>query len=165
MAGSLDWKKTSSLRSITRGHDNRAPWHRQALDRSGLCSAGVLSSALTPKQDRMPHAIVVDAPDPAEYHAAFSPWRLELPEGGIVEAKSAYLRHTGRSVLIEVLAVELGPAQPFFVVMEQKKNQVTVRLFPHPSPQRTPGVHAGVTKVVQDLLQIGGRVERTNLPL
>ena len=46
-----------------------------------------------------------------------------------------------------------------------KKSQVTVRLHPSPSPERTPAVQAAVARVASDLLALGGKVERSNLDL
>ena len=113
----------------------------------------------------MPHVIISDPPTPAEVQGSFTPWTERREDGRITEARAAYLRQDGRSVLIEMLCLELGPAQSFFVLVEQKKRQLTVRCFAFPSPQRTPGVQDAVARVARDVLALGGRVERTNLEL
>ncbi len=113
----------------------------------------------------MPHVVISDPPALEPFHSAFKPWKFTLEDGSIVEGKAAFLRHDHQSVLVEALAVELGPAQPFFVAIESKKRQLTVRLFPQPSPHRTPAVRAAVAKVARDVLALGGVVERTNLEL
>lgn len=113
----------------------------------------------------MPHVIIRDPPEPAAVQRAFRPWRERRADGSIVEARAAYLRQDGRSVLIEIMCLELGPAQEFFLVVEAKKRQLTVRCFEFPSPHRTPAVQFAVGRVARDVLALGGQVERTNLVL
>ncbi|MEE8142104.1 MAG: hypothetical protein V3T77_03310 [Planctomycetota bacterium] len=113
----------------------------------------------------MPHVIVCNPPNPADFYRSFRRWKKTLKDGTILEARSAYLRSDGKAVLIHGFCLELGPPTHFFVSIEAKKRQVTVRLYPHPSPPRSPGVQSVVAQVAKDLLRLGGQVERTNLKL
>ncbi len=68
-------------------------------------------------------------------------------------------------MLVQATVVELGPPTHFFVSLESKKHQVTVKLFAHPSPARTEAVQETVAQVARDFLELGGHVERTNLTI
>ncbi|MCI0651762.1 MAG: hypothetical protein L0Z55_07750 [Planctomycetes bacterium] len=111
----------------------------------------------------MPHVIIRNPPSLAEYQRAFRPLKERAADGTVLEARAAYLRQDGRVLLVEALCLELGPAQAFFIALEEKKAQVTVRCFPTPSPARTPGVKRLVRLVAEDLLRLGGEIEKTNI--
>ena len=111
----------------------------------------------------MPHAIITGGPDPIEVHQKFVPFKENRPDGTILETRSTFLRLDEQVVLIHGTSVELGPAQNFFVAVERKRKQLTVRCHPFPSPERTPGVQAVVLHVAKQVLALGGELEKTNL--
>ncbi|MGE3165229.1 MAG: hypothetical protein AB7O52_10015 [Planctomycetota bacterium] len=111
----------------------------------------------------MPHVIIGDPPDLRQYFESYVPWLERRPDGAVLQTQGAYLRQDGATLLVEALAIEVGPPMHFFITVEAKKQQVTVRCFPHPSPPRTEGVKRLVAAVAQQVLARGGRVERTNL--
>ncbi len=113
----------------------------------------------------MPHVILSPEVDPEEYFLRFEPWKEARSDGTILEVRSAYLRRDRQVVLLQAISLELGPAQHFFVAVEKKRKQVTVRCHPHPSPARTEGVKDIIAKVARDLVGQGARVEKTNLDL
>ena len=113
----------------------------------------------------MPHVIITDPPDLRDYYQQFRPWQDALEDGTRLATRAIYLRGDAEAVLVDGFCLELGPPTHFFVSIETKKQQITVRLHPHPSPPRTPGVKAVLVRVARDLLQLGGRVDRTNLDL
>lgn len=113
----------------------------------------------------MPHAIITGGPEPSEVHRAFTPFKESRPDGTILETRTSFLRLDEQVCLIHAMCVELGPAQNFFVAVERKRRQLTVRCHPFPSPERTPGVQALVGHVARQVLAIGGEVEKTNLEL
>ena len=113
----------------------------------------------------MPHAIIRGGADPSALFEEFSSWKETEADGSVIEARCAYLRKDERVMLIQTLAVELGPAQHFFVAVEHKREQLSVRLHPHPTPTRTPAVQRAVLKVARWVLEFGGEVEKTNLDL
>ncbi len=113
----------------------------------------------------MPHVIVHNPPSPEDFYRSFEPWKRVPEEGTVLEARAVFLRGDGRVVLVQGFCLELGPPTHFFVRIEAKKRQVTVRLHPHPSPPRTAGVKEIVAQVARDFLKLGGEVEKTNLEL
>ena len=113
----------------------------------------------------MPHVVISDPPDPGAFHRAFEPWKRTTGAGARIAARAAYLRSDYQVVLVQAMAIELGPPTHFFVVLEPKKRWVTVKLFDYPSPARTAAVKEIVAQVARDYLEMGGHVERTNLTL
>ncbi len=111
----------------------------------------------------MPHAIIVNGCDPDVYIEAFRPYKTQLEDGSILETRAVFLRKDGGVALVDALAIELGPAQHFFIAVERKRKQLTVRLSRHPSPARTPGVQALIAHVTREVLALGGEIEKTNL--
>lgn len=111
----------------------------------------------------MPHVIIGDPPDLRRYYESYRPTRELRPDGSVLQTQGAYLRNDGATVLVEALAIEVGPPMHFFITVETKKRQLTVRCFPHPSPPRTEGVKWLVAAVARQVLALGGSVERTNL--
>ena len=112
----------------------------------------------------MPHAIIRNGPAPSELFEQFSPWKEPAADGSVVEVRCAFLRQDQRVMLIQALAVELGPAQHFFIAIEDKK-QLSVRIYSHPIPTRTPAVQRAVVRIAKWVLSFGGEVESTNLEL
>ena len=111
----------------------------------------------------MPHAIIVNGCDPDVYVDAFQPFKTQLEDSSILETRTVFLRQDARVALVDAMAIELGPAQQFFIAVEKKRKQLTVRLFRHPSPARTPGVQALIVHVTREVLALGGEIEKTNL--
>ncbi len=111
----------------------------------------------------MPHAIISGGPEPIEVHRQFVQFKENRADGTILETRAAFLRLDEQVVLIHAMSVELGPAQNFFVAVERKRKQLTVRCHPFPSPERTPGVQAVVLHVAKQVLALGGELEKTNL--
>ena len=113
----------------------------------------------------MPHVVVRNPPSLAELHASFTPIKERDPAGTSIELRSAYLRQDARVLLVEAIVLELGPSHDFFVTIEEKKAQLTIRCFRFPTPPRTPGIQRAVARVAEWVLAAGGEVERTNLEL
>ena len=113
----------------------------------------------------MPHAIVRGGPSPRELLDEFQSWKETTAEGSVIEARCIFLRQDETVLLIQTTTVELGPAQHFFVAVEEKREQLSIRIYPHPVPTRTPAVQQAVTKVARWVLEFGGEVEKTNLVL
>lgn len=113
----------------------------------------------------MPHVIIADPPSLEEFYRSYEPWQVKRDDGIVLHARGAYLRHDSLSLLVEGVVVELAPPIHLFVVVEEKKKQLSVRCFPHPSPARTKGVKALVWGVGQQILKLGGSIDRTNIEL
>lgn len=113
----------------------------------------------------MPHAIIADPPQLEDLHRGFMPWQERWADGTVLQLRGSYLRHDGTALLIECVSVELGPPVHFFTTVERKRDQLTVRCYPHPSPARTPAVKALVATVARRVLAVGGRIEKSNLEL
>ena len=111
----------------------------------------------------MPHVILRNSVDPEEYFRRFQPWKERGDDGTVLESRAAYLRRDRQVVLVQAMSLELGPAQHFFVAVEKKQNRLTVRCHPHPTPARTEGVKAVVARIAQEVLALGGEIEKTNL--
>ena len=113
----------------------------------------------------MPHVVIINAMEPEEYYCQFKVWKEARRDGTVLETRAAFLRVDRQVVLIQAVCLELGPAQHFFVAVEKKRNQLTVRCHPHPNPARTAGVKEIIVHVAREVLALGGEVGKTNLVL
>ena len=111
----------------------------------------------------MPHVVITGGPEPLEFYEAFDPGSPRREGPTVLELGWAFMRRDQEVVLVQAIAVELGPPQHFFVAVERKRRQITVRCHPHPRVERTPGVKKIVAWVARQVLSLGGQVEKTNL--
>ena len=113
----------------------------------------------------MPHVIIADPPTLEQFFDSYEAWVDKRPGGCVLQTRGAFLRDDRAAVLVECIVVEIGPPVHFFTVVETKREQLTVRVYPHPSPPRTEAVQELVGVVARKVLALGGSIERTNLDL
>ncbi len=100
----------------------------------------------------MPHIVLENITSTKEAYDVIVPF-VEKTDGYILKVTEKYLSSSGKSVLIESLAIGGGINQNFFIELSQKQNSLTVRLFPLTDPEKTPGVKkimALVAKQIKD---------------
>ncbi|MEM7167771.1 MAG: hypothetical protein AAF581_20135 [Planctomycetota bacterium] len=113
----------------------------------------------------MPHVIIADPPPLQQFYDSYEVWVEKRSDGSVLQTRGAFLRDDRMAVLVECITVEIGPPVHFFVVVETKRKQITVRCYPHPSPPRTESVKTLIGVVARKVLALGGKIERTNLDL
>ena len=113
----------------------------------------------------MPHAVFEPAPPLEEFWRGFTPFKVVGPDRAILEARASFLRQDQQAVVIEALALEIGPPQHFFVICDRRGERVTVRCAPLVPVARTDGVMEIVRLVARQFRDAGGTVLRTNLDL
>ena len=113
----------------------------------------------------MPHAVFEPAPPLEEFWRGFTPFKVVGPDRAILEARASFLRQDQQAVVIEALALEIGPPQHFFVICDRRGERVTVRCAPLVPVARTDGVMEIVRQIAAQFRESGGTVLRTNLDL
>ena len=113
----------------------------------------------------MPHAVFEPAPPLEEFWRGFTPFKVVGPDRAIIETRASFLRQDHEAVVIEALALEIGPPQHFFVICDRRGERVTVRCAPLVPVARTDGVMEIVRLVARQFRDAGGTVLRTNLDL
>lgn len=112
----------------------------------------------------MPHVVIEEALD---LGVACQGVALSATRAGaeILKVVDLYLNRSGRTALVDCVAVEEGRSQSFFVQLSQKDRQITVRLLPATDPEKTAGVKRLMALVARQLLAAsgGGRFGKTNL--
>ena len=67
----------------------------------------------------------------------------------IVKAERFYRERDGQAALVEMLVVDRGHAQKFFIHLSRRDGGVTVRLEPLTDPEKTPGVRRALAAVAE----------------
>jgi hypothetical protein len=115
----------------------------------------------------LPHVVIEGAVDLVDYAKRFAP--LDVHEvRDLLRTEHVYLERSGRSMLIQALAVEAGRTQTFYVrISVHDRGTASVRVDPLTNPERSDGVKRIVAGIGADLLARtpGARVRTTNLVL
>ncbi|EAT14647.1 hypothetical protein [Desulfuromonas acetoxidans] len=112
----------------------------------------------------MPHIVLENIASTEEAFEAITPF-AEKTENGILKVTDKYFSPVSRSVLIETLVIEEGQRQNFFIQLSQKKNAVTVRLFPLTDPEKTVGVKQTMAIIAKQIKNLKDNINygKTNL--
>lgn len=101
----------------------------------------------------------------ADIHRAFQPINA-TQEGWILKLQKAYLANDARSILFEATAVRSGFSVNFYVLAEQKKESVTIRVDPRTNVEKNDGVKRAIA-IASEFIGAntpGLRFNKTNLP-
>jgi hypothetical protein len=112
----------------------------------------------------MPHVVIEDAPDLVAVSRGLELF-TERAGGQILRLLDVYVNRSGRTALLECVAIEAGTTRSFFALLAQKEKQITVRLSPATDPEKTDGVKrllAAIAIRVRELA-VGSRFGKTNL--
>lgn len=112
----------------------------------------------------MPHVVIEEAPDLLAACDALKP-SVTRTGSEILKVVDVYLNTSGRTALVDCVAVEDGRSQAFFVQLAQKERQITVRLLPATDPEKTIGVKRVMVLIATQLHEASGgsRFGKTNL--
>ena len=111
----------------------------------------------------MPHVVLEGRIVIDDAARAFEPF-VAREDDLIVKAERFYREKDGRAALIEMIVVEAGHTQKFFIQLAPRDNGLTVRLEPLTDPEKTPGVRRAIALVAQRLrLATGATYGRTNI--
>jgi len=85
-------------------------------------------------------------------------------KGLLIKAERFYLESDARAALVEMVVVEAGHTQKFFIQLSPKEGGLTVRLEPLTDPEKTPGVRRAIAHLAHRLAAATGtRYGRTNI--
>jgi hypothetical protein len=82
----------------------------------------------------------------------------------VVKAERFYRGKDDRAALIEMVVVEAGHTQKFFIQLSARDSGLTVRLEPLTDPEKTPGVRRAIARVAARLrVASGAAYGKTNI--
>ena len=112
----------------------------------------------------MPHVVIENAPDLAEVVRGLAPF-AERKDQQILRLADLYLNRGGRAALLECVVIDTGVALSFFVLLAQRENQITVRLYPLTDPEKTDGVKRLLALIAVRIRELvpASRFGKTNL--
>jgi hypothetical protein len=87
----------------------------------------------------MPHVVLENTGSLSEVHERLEPV-MEQKEGEILKTGDIFLNQKGTSSLVECIVIEGAPPLNFFVQLNRKGENITVRLLPRTDPEKTNGV-------------------------
>ena len=103
----------------------------------------------------MPHVVLEGRVGIDDAARTFEPFVAR--EGDlVVKAERLYRERDGRAALVEMVVVEAGHAQKFFIQLSPRDAGLTVRLEPLTDPEKTPGVRRAIAHVAQRLRTASG---------
>jgi hypothetical protein len=97
-----------------------------------------------------PGRIVID-----EFASRFEPFVVK-DEGLLVKAERLYLERDGRAALVEIVVVERGFTQKFFIHLSPRNGGITVRLDPLTDPEKTAGVRRAIALLARRIVEVTG---------
>ena len=96
----------------------------------------------------MPHVVIECQARISDYQPLFR--SIDFRQGTrIVKIKRFFLEKGGESALLEVIAVEAGHQQKFFIQLAQKPEGITVRLEPLTDPEKNTAVKTSLALVAR----------------
>ena len=111
----------------------------------------------------MPHVVLEGAITIDEAERRFEPF-VHRDGSLIIKAERFYRERDARAALIEMIVVETGHTQKFFIQLSHRDDGVTVRLEPLTDPEKTSGVRRALAQVAHRFVAAGlARYGKTNI--
>jgi hypothetical protein len=105
----------------------------------------------------VPHVVLEGRIGVDEAARAFEPFVIRRGER-IIKAERFYRERDARSALIEMVVVEAGHTQRFFIQLSPRASGLTVRLEPLTDPEKSPAVRSAIAEVAHRLSAATGAV-------
>ena len=103
----------------------------------------------------MPHVVLQGRISIDEAERIFEPF-VDRNGDLIVKAERFYREKDSRAALIEMVVVEAGHTQKFFIQLSPRGSGLTVRLEPLTDPEKTPAVRRAIACVAHRLREASG---------
>ncbi|MBI1951349.1 MAG: hypothetical protein HYS34_08305 [Acidobacteria bacterium] len=111
----------------------------------------------------MPHVVLEGGITIDEAERRFEPF-VHREGALVVKAERIYRERQARAVLIEMVVVEAGHTQKFFIQLSPREGGLTVRLEPLTDPEKSRGVRRALALVAHRFVAAcGARYGRTNI--
>jgi hypothetical protein len=82
----------------------------------------------------------------------------------VIKAERLYRERDSRAALVEMVVVEAGHTQKFFIQLSPRESGLTVRLEPLTDPEKTAGVRHAIARLAHALRSAtGASYGRTNI--
>ena len=112
----------------------------------------------------MPHVVIEGQARTSDYQQLFR--SIEFRQGTrIIKVRKFFLEKGGESALLEVIAIEVGHQQKYFIQLSEKPEGITVRLDPLTDPEKNSAVKISLALVARQIVDMvpGTRYGSTNL--
>jgi len=100
----------------------------------------------------VPHVVLVGTVDMEEVFRRLRPVFVKS-ERGILKATDSYIDRAGRNILLDALSIEGGEQTRFLVMLSQREDGLTVRLWPGLDVPKTDGVKRVLAETAKQLLE------------
>lgn len=111
----------------------------------------------------MPHVVLEGGITIDEAERRFEPF-VHRDGALVVKAERFYRERQARAALIEMVVVEAGHTQKFFIQLSPREGGLTVRLEPLTDPEKTAGVRRAIALLAHRIVEVSGCVYgRTNI--
>ena len=103
----------------------------------------------------MPHVVLEGRIGVDDAARVFEPFVIRDGER-IIKAERFYREKDARSALIEMVVVDAGHTQKFFIQLSPRAGGLTVRLEPLTDPEKSPAVKSAIAQVAHRLRSATG---------
>ena len=112
----------------------------------------------------MPHVLLKGTVTFEKFQQSFENNTFKVNDW-VLKFQNCYLSYQCNTLLIDTVAIRSGFAQSYYLLVEQKKNQVTVRIDPHTNVEKNEGVKRSVVRVAEEVItQFPGLIfDKTNI--
>lgn len=113
----------------------------------------------------MPHIVLEGQADLAAVHTSFQPASVQV-NGWLVKFQQCFLASTGKTLMFQTVATRSGFVQSFYILAENKNDQLSLRIDPHTNVEKNEGVKRSLA-VAMGLIAASGhgaKILKTNLP-
>lgn len=112
----------------------------------------------------MPHVVLNGEVDMDEVFRRLKPVFVKT-DRGILKATDAYIDRSGRTILVDSLAIEGGEKVRFLMLVGLREDGLVVRLFDVPEVEKTEGVKRVLAETARQLAETFPQLElgETNL--
>ena len=98
----------------------------------------------------MPHVVLEGRISVDDAARVFEPFVIRQGER-VIRAERLYRERDARAALIEMVVVEAGHTQKFFIHLSPRDTGLTVRLEPLTDPEKSPAVKSAIAQVAHRL--------------
>lgn len=112
----------------------------------------------------MPHVLLKGTVTFEEFQQSFKSSSHKMNDW-VLKFQNCYLSHQNNALLVDTVAIRSGFAQSFYILVEQKKDQITVRIDPHTNVEKNEGVKRSVVRIAEEVIShySGLLYDKTNI--
>lgn len=99
----------------------------------------------------MPHVLLTGGAGLASFCSDFERKTVHVNDW-IIKFQNCFVSHDHKTIILDTIAVRSGFSQGFYLLIEQKHDQYTIRVDPHTNVEKNEGVKRAIASVAHNLL-------------